>query len=391
MTRMQRNVGVSGLIALGMVIGVGMFAPSTAQSQPQASEVEALKQEIEALRQKLAALEKKKAEPQTAGKIVVTSPLAADVPVTQRYVGTIQAQSHIRVRPLVSGYISEVLVKEGQTVKKGDVLVRILPTLYQSKLDVELAEVQAAQIEFKGTENLFKSKVVSPSELALAQAKLAKAQAKAQLARAELSFTNILSPLDGVVGRLQVQPGSLVKEGDPLTTLTDNSALRFYFNVPEVRYVEYQAELAKAKESLQVELVLASGSKLPRTSEVSAVESNSDSILFRADFPNPDHLLLNGQSGQVAVHRVLKAAIVIPQRATFERGDKRYVYVVGKDDVVHKREIDVQSEMDEIFVISKGLDASDRIIVDGIRQVRDGEKVDYEFRKPEEVLPGVKR
>lgn len=390
MARTYRKVWASGLIAL-LVVSAAMLAPPTAWSQSQRSEVEALQREIEALRQKITTLDTKKEQPQASRKIVVTSPLVTEVAVTQRYAGTIQAQSHIRIRPLVSGYLAEVLVKEGETIKKGDVMFRILPTLYQSRLDVELADVEAAQIEFKFAESLFKKKVVSQDELSLAQVKLAKAQAKAKLARDELSFTTILAPLDGAVGRLQVQAGSLVKEADVLTTLSDNSALRFYFNVPEVRYCEYQAELAKDKAGLQVELVLASGGKLPRSSHVTAVEANSDSIMFRADFPNPERLLLHGQSGQVSVHRSLPNALVIPQRSTLEMGEKRYVYVVGKDDVVHQREIEIQTEMDDIFVINKGLDVNDRIIVDGIRQVHVGEPVNYEFRKPEEILPGVKK
>src|SRR5208337_2592089 len=111
--------------------------------------------------------------------------------------------------------------------------------------------------------------------------------------------------------------------------------------------------------------------------------NETGNIPFRADFPNPDRLLRHGQTGNVLIHRVLKGAIVIPQRATFETLDKRYVYVVDKDDEVHQREIAIQNEMDDIFVIKRGLGVGDRIVLEGIRQVRDGEKVEYEFRQPE--------
>ena len=105
----------------------------------------------------------------------------------------------------------------------------------------------------------------------------------------------------------------------------------------------------------------------------------------------PDHLLLHGQTGQVHIHRTLENALVIPQRATFVMYDKRYVYVVNKDNVVHQREIEVQIEKDEFFVISEGLIANDKIIVDGIRHVHDHEQVNCEFHKPEEFLPNVKK
>ena len=144
--------------------------------------------------------------------------------------------------PWQNGYLEEIPVKEGQAVKKGDVMFKIVPTLYKAKLDAELAEVQLAQLEFNNTKKLFKDKkVVSQNEVALYQAKLAKAQAKAKLAEAELNFTTVRAPFDGIVGRLQEQQGSLVKEGDILTTLSDNSVMWVYFNVPEARYLEYMA------------------------------------------------------------------------------------------------------------------------------------------------------
>ena len=217
------------------------------------------------------------------------------------------------------------------------------------------------------------------------QAKLAKAQAKAKLAEAELNFTNVKAPFDGIIDRLHEQQGSLVKEGDILTTLSDNSVMWVYFNVPEARYLEYMADLDQDKEDQQIELVLANGSKFQQTGKIGAIEAKfnneTGNIPFRADFPNPDGLLRHGQTGTVLIHRVLKNAIVIPQRATFEILDKRYVYVVGKDDVVHQREIVVQNELEDIFVIKSGLDVNDKIVLEGVRQVRDGEKVEYEFRQ----------
>ena len=236
--------------------------------------------------------------------------------------------------------------------------------------------------------------MVSQNEVALYKAKLAKAKAKAELAEAELNFTNVRAPFDGIVDRLHEQLGSLIKEGDILTTLSDNSVMWVYFNVPEARYLEYMADLDQHKEDEQIELVLANGSKFPQPGKIGAIEAKfnneTGNIPFRADFPNPDGLLRHGQTGTVLIHRTLKDAIVIPQRATFEILAKRYVYVVGEDDVVHQREIIIQNELDDIFVIKSGLDVNDKIILEGIRQVRDGEKVEYEFREPEEVLANLK-
>ena len=237
--------------------------------------------------------------------------------------------------------------------------------------------------------------MVAPTELALWKAKLEKAKAKAKLAKAELNFTEVKAPFDGIIDRLFQQQGSLVKEGDILTTLSDNSMMWVYFNVPEVRYLEYRAGRVRIWRSRQIELVLANGSKFPQLCKIGddrwrKVNNETGNIPFRADFPNPDRLLRHGQTGNVLIHRTLNNAIVIPQRATFEILDKRYVYVVGKDDVVHQREIVVQNEMDDIFVIKKGLGVDDRIVFEGVRQVRDGEKVEFEFRPPEEVIANQK-
>jgi membrane fusion protein (multidrug efflux system) len=160
-----------------------------------------------------------------------------------------------------------------------------------------------------------------------------------------------------------------------------------YFSVPEARYLEPMTKRDQVKEGSPIELLLAGGGKFPHVGKLAAIdgqfEKDTGSIAFRADFPNPEGLLRHGQSGTVSTRESLKNAVVIPQRATFEQGDRRYVYVVGKDDVAHRREVLVRNVLEGLFVIDKGLAANDRIVVDGVRQVRDGEKVQYEFRTPE--------
>jgi membrane fusion protein (multidrug efflux system) len=228
----------------------------------------------------------------------------------------------------------------------------------------------------------------------LFQAKLAKAQAKAKLAEAELNFTSVTAPFDGIVDRLHEQHGSLIKEGDILTTLSDNSVMWVYFNVPEARYLEYMCNDRQGNEQQSIELVLADGKKFPESGKIGAIEgkfnNETGNIPFRADFPNPTGLLRHGQTGTVLIHRTLKSALVIPQRTTFEILDKRYVFVVDKDDVVRQRCIVIQNELDDIFVVKSGLAASDKIVLEGVRQVHDGEKVECECRKAEEALAKLK-
>ncbi len=334
------------------------------------------------------------AEHEEHQKIVVTSPKVQDVTYSEPYVCQIHARRNIEVRALASGYLEEIRVKEGQAVKQGQVMFRILPTLYKAKLDAALAEAQLAQLELNNTRRLFEKKVVSVQEVKLYEAKLAKAQAEAKLAEAELRFTEIKAPFDGIVDRLHMQLGSLVDEQDVLTTLSDNSVLWVYFNMPEARYLEYMAGLDRPNESRQIELVLANGSKFAYPGKIAAIEAQfnneTGNIPFRADFPNPQRLLRHGQTGTVLITRTLRNAVVIPQRATFNILDKRYVYVVDEQDIVHQREIAIQHELEDIFVVESGVNADDKIVLEGILQVTDGDKVEYDFQPPDEVLAHLK-
>ena len=329
-------------------------------------------------------------------KILVTSPVSKDVVSTQHYVCQIHSRNHIEVRAIEGGYLEEIMVKEGQAVKKGDLLFKIRPILYQAKLDSDTAEAKIAEIELQNTEKLLEQKIVAPPEVALAKAKLAKAQAKVNLAQAELNFADIKAPFDGIVDRQRDQLGSLIDEGAVLTTLSDNAVMWVYFNVPEAHYLEYKAAMdeKKNKQDLNIDLMLADHSKFSQTGKINAVEADfnnkTGNIAFRSDFSNPDGLLRHGQTGTVLLHHTVKNALVIPQRAKFDILAKTYVFVVGEDDVVHQREIKYQHEQDDIYLIEKGLDANDKIILEGIRQVRDGEKVEYEFVAPEEVLGHLK-
>ncbi|WDI43701.1 efflux RND transporter periplasmic adaptor subunit [Bremerella sp. P1] len=333
-------------------------------------------------------------------KIVVTTPVRKDVISTQRYVSQIHSCKHIEVRALEGGYLEEVRINEGEMVKKGDLMFKIVPTLYQARLDSEIAEANRMEIELKNAQNLLDKNIISQPELAIKQAELAKVKAKVALAEAELNFTNVKAPFDGIVDRQLVQLGSLVEEGEVLTTFSDNGVMWVYFNVPEARYLEYKRQLDLDKAAgngevhLQVELKLANGEIFDQPGKIGAIEADFDNttgnIAFRADFPNPTGLLRNGQTGTVLIHRTLKDVVVIPQRATYEILAKRYAYVVDQDNIVRQRDIEIQSEQDDIFVIKEGLKEGDKIILEGIRQVRDGDHIEYEFRSPEEVLGNLK-
>jgi len=326
-------------------------------------------------------------------KIVATSPQLRPVTITERYVCQIHSQRHIDVRALEQGYLEEIQIKEGQHVTEGAALFDVRPILYESKVEAENAEARLALLEYNNTKRLFDQKVVSKNELLLLEAKLHKAQAKAKLAKAELDFATVKAPFDGIVDRLRHQQGSLVQEGEVLTTLSDNSTMWVYFNVPEARYLEYMGSQDKDKK-LTIELELANFNKFDHIGKIGAIEADfnnkTGNISFRADFPNPDNLLRHGQTGTILISHVQPDAVVVPQRATFPILQKRYVYVIDDDNVVHQREIVPAEELEDEFIIKSGVGVGERIVLEGIRQVHDGDHVEFESRRPDEVAANLK-
>jgi membrane fusion protein, multidrug efflux system len=328
-------------------------------------------------------------------QVWVTSPIVMDVTISKPYVCQIHSQRHIDVCAVMGGYLAEIFVQEGQAVKKGDVMFKIVQTLYQAKLNAETAEARLAELEYKNTDNLYKNKaVVSQNEVQLFQARRDRAKAKADQAQAEFDWTNVKAPFDGIVDRLMEREGSLIKEGDVLTTLSDNSLMWVYFNLPEAAYFEFMARKKQGANDDKIELELANHEKYPEPGKIGAIEAKfnneTGNILFRADFQNPDRLLRHGQTGTIWIHRTLKNALVIPQRAIFERLDKRYVWVVDDDHVAHQALITIKHELDDIFVINDGIKPGDKIVFEGVRDVENDKKVEYEFRKPEDALKNQK-
>lgn len=332
---------------------------------------------------------------EAAHKVIATNPESKSVTLTEQYVCQIHSRRHIQVQVLETGYLEEIKVKEGQSVKAGDVMFTVRPILYESKLAAENAEAELAKLQYQYAQKLSAEKVISENEVKLRGAELDKANAEAKLAKAELDFATVIAPFDGIIDRLQQQQGSLVQEGEVLTTLSDNDLMWVYFNVPEARYLEYMADLKQHKGDMKIELVLANGETFGQPGVIGAIEADfnneTGNIPFRADFPNPEHLLRHGQTGTIMIHRAQDDSLVIPQRAVFENLAKRYVYVVDKDNVAHQREIVVKNELEDLFVIDKGgIDVNDKIVFEGVRQVRDGEKVECELRRPEEVVAQLK-
>jgi len=331
----------------------------------------------------------KKETKEEAGKYAVTTPLVMDTSFTKDYVTQIRSVRNVEIRAQEKGFLENIYVDEGQFVKAGQVLFRIMPKIYEAELLKAEAEARAASIELQNTKALVDKNVVSKNEQAMAEAKLDQAKAEVALAKLHLSFTEVRAPFDGTIDRLPKKLGSLIDEGELLTTLSDNSQMFAYFNVSEPEYLEYQTN-AKSRGSSQVSLLLANNKPLAQPGQVEVIESEFDSetgnIAFRARFPNPERLLKHGETGKVQMTMPLKGALIIPQKATYEIQDKTYVFVVDKDGKVHSRNITLAAKMPDLYVVSGGLSPDDKILLEGVQKVKDDDKVEYDFEKPQEVI-----
>lgn len=325
-------------------------------------------------------------------KFLVTSPVYRDTSITKDYVCQIHSIRNIELRALEKGYLQNIYVDEGQFVKKGQQMFHIMPNVYQADLQKAQAEARVAEIEYQNTKMLADGNVVSANELAMSQAKLEKARAEVALAQTHLGFTDIRAPFDGIMDHLHVREGSLLDEGELLTTLSDNSQMWVYFNVPEAEYLNYMTASGKVNRQ-EVALLMANGKEFAHPGVVETIEgefnNQTGNIAFRATFPNPEGILRHGETGSILMQVPLEHALIIPQKATFQVLDKTYVFVIDKDNVAHQKEITIGAELPHLFVVQEGLSAQDRILLEGIRMVRNGGKVSPDFVEPAKVLSNL--
>ncbi len=320
---------------------------------------------------------------------LVTQPLRQDTELTQEYVAQVHAINHIELRALEAGYLQDIFVDEGQEVKSGARMFQVMPLIYQAEVSKAAAETELATIELDNTKTLADKGIVSPSELALTQAKVKQANAQLSLAETHRRLATVRAPFDGLMGRFHVRKGSLLEEGELLATLSDNSTLWVYFNVTEKEYLDYITQ-PKDQRVVDVKFVMANGREFAQVGKIETIEADfnneTGNIAFRATFKNPNGILRHGETGKILMSRTVPGALVIPQKATFEILDRQYVYVVDDKGKVASRAISVQAELPHLYVLSGGLEEKDRILLEGLRKVREGQTIDVKLQAPGDVV-----
>jgi RND family efflux transporter MFP subunit len=334
-------------------------------------------------------------------KFLVINPVQIDTTYNKEYVAEIQSIQNVELRAKFKGFIDRIYVDEGRAVQVGQTLF----TLNNSEYKLELLKTQAqqkaaisdlklAEVELKNTKTLVEKNIVSASELSMMKAKVEALQANIEEANANiataklnLSFTNIKAPFTGVINRIPNKLGSLVEEGTLLTTISNNKEVFAYFNVSEKEFLDFK-ENNEANKKTSVSLLLANNKLLAQNGKIetilSELDNSSGTIAFRARFSNPNNLLQHGSSAKVVLPIAVKNAIIIPQKTTFEVQDKLYVFVVDSNNKVAQKEITIASRMPNLYVVASGLTAKDKIIYEGIQNVKQGIKIipqDVSFQK----------
>jgi membrane fusion protein (multidrug efflux system) len=323
----------------------------------------------------------------------VTKPWRKNVDINKEYVAQIRAIQHIEIRAFEKGYLQEIYVDEGQQIKKGQKMFQIMPYLVQAEYSKAKAEYDISEIEYTQTAKLARQKVVSKNELALAKAKFDRTKASLDLAKTHLDLATIIAPFDGMMDRFRVRLGSLVEEGELLTTLSDISQLWVYFNVSERDYLNYMALKKEGVKLDNIQLRLANGTIYDHPGHLETIEADFDSetgnVAFRANFPNPDFLLRHGETGNVIISDVIHSALVIPQKATFEVLDKKYVFVVDPKGKVEQREITIEKEVPHLFVVKSGLTEEDTVLIEGLGKVHKGQIIKTKFQNMADVMKSL--
>ncbi len=336
---------------------------------------------------------------QGASGFAVRTVSTEEVNLETSYPASIKGVQDVEIRPKVSGFITKLCVNEGQAVKKGQALFVLDNVTYeaavrQTQAAVTSAEAQlaTAKLTYENNKKLFDNNVIGTYELQssknsyeAAQAALAQAQANYVSAKENLSFCYVNSPADGVIGTLPYKVGALVSSSseEPLTTVSDINSMQVYFSMTEKDLLNLSRTSGGASATSDfppVNLKMADGTIYSHTGRVAAISGVIDAatgaVTVRADFPNPEHLLKSGGSGNILVPYTNATAIVIPQEAVSQVQDKYFIYIVGKDNKVKYSAITVDPNDDGInYIVTSGLNVGDKYVVKGITSLTDGMEI----------------
>lgn len=330
----------------------------------------------------------------------VQSVQTKDASMQTTYPATIKGVQDVEIRPKTSGFITRVCVKEGQTVGVGQLLFVIDNETYQAavrqaqaSVNTATAQCNTAKLTYENNQKLFEQNVIGQYELESAKNAYASAQAQLSLAKAtlasakeQLSFCFVKSPAAGVIASLPYKVGAMVSANSApaLTTVSNISSMEVYFSMTEKDMLELSKTAGGTQAAINaippVKLQLADGTVYGHEGKVTkasgVIDASTGSVQLIAHFPNPERLLKSGGSGSIVISKNDNSAMIIPQSCVSEVQDKKFVYVLGKDNKVKYTEITVDPQTDGLnFIVRSGLKPGDKYVTNGITKLSDGMEI----------------
>ena len=320
----------------------------------------------------------------------------SDRTLTTGYSAAISGVQTVEIRPQVSGMITDILIEEGESVTKGQVLFIIDQTPYKAAYEIAVANVKSAEaalstakLILESNKNLYEQDVVSEFDLMTAQNDLTEAEARLALCKAEevnasnnLSYTEVRSPVNGVASMIPYRVGALVNSNiaQPLVTVSDDSRVYAYFSMAENQMLDMVQQYGSLNNAIrqmpEVELVMSNGEKYEYTGKINAISGtiseSTGAVSIRAVFNNRNHLLRNGGSGTIIIPMTLQNCMVIPQSATYELQDRVFVYKVV-DGKASSTEIHIAPQNNGVeYIVTDGLEVGDIIVAEGAGLIKEG-------------------
>ena len=332
----------------------------------------------------------------------------SDRTLTTGYSAAISGVQTVEIRPQISGMITDILIEEGESVTKGQVLFVIDQTPYKAAYEIAVANVKSAEaalstakLILESNKDLYEQDVVSEFDLMTAQNDLVEAEAKLALCKAEevnasnnLSYTEVRSPVNGVASMIPYRVGALVNSNiaQPLVTVSDDSRVYAYFSMAENQMLDMVQQYGSLNNAIrqmpEVELIMSNGDKYEHTGKINAISGtiseSTGAVSIRAVFNNRNHLLRNGGSGTIIIPMTLKNCIVIPQAATYELQDRVFVYKVI-DGKASATEIRISPQNNGVeYIVEEGLEVGDVIVAEGAGLIKEGTTIRSKSEKEAE-------
>ena len=332
----------------------------------------------------------------------------SDRTLTTGYSAAISGVQTVEIRPQISGMITDILIEEGESVRKGQVLFVIDQTPYKAAYEIAVANVKSAEAALStaklildSNKDLYEQDVVSEFDLMTAQNDLVEAEAKLALCKAEevnasnnLSYTEVRSPVNGVASMIPYRVGALVNSNiaQPLVTVSDDSRVYAYFSMAENQMLDMVQQYGSLNNAIrqmpEVELIMSNGDKYEHTGKINAISGtiseSTGAVSIRAVFNNRNHLLRNGGSGTIIIPMTLKNCIVIPQAATYELQDRVFVYKVI-DGKASATEIHISPQNNGVeYIVEDGLEVGDVIVAEGAGLIKEGTTIRSKSEKEAE-------